>query len=471
MSATFWTMARVAEALRDQLAAPAPAGAATFGSVSTDTRTIAPGSLFVALRGENHDAHDHLADAVAKGATGLVVSDAGRVASPGVPVYVVRDTLHALGALGAYRRRAWGRRVVGVTGSNGKTSTKELLRAALGARFRVHATQGNLNNQIGVPLTLLALPDDAEIAVVEMGTSLPGEIAILRAIAAPDISVVTSIAEAHLELLKSLDGVRREKSSIFDGVPVAVVPATEPELLPLARAKAKRVVVAGLGEGDVRATRWGRNDTPGADRGGGWIEVEETRIEVPLRGEHNLRNAMLAVAVARECGIPIADIARGIAAMEQPKMRLAAEPLGKATLINDAYNANPGSTRAAIDLLDASANGRQRVLVLGTMRELGAGAAALHAEIAKRAVESSIDVVAGIGDFATALDTLRSARVVTAPSASLDARVVTATDVDDLWPKLRAKLAPDAVILLKASRGVKLERLVPHLTAWAAETR
>ena len=457
MSGAFWTMPRIAEALRDDLATRAPEGDRSFSAVSTDTRTIVPGSLFLALRGENHDAHDHLAEAVSKGASGLVVSDPARASSLGVPVWHVRDTLHALGALGAFRRRAWGRRVVGVTGSNGKTSTKELLRAALGSRFRVHATQGNLNNQIGVPLTLLALPDDAEIAVIEMGTSLPGEIAILRAIAGPDISVVTSIAEAHLEELKSLDGVRREKSSIFDGVAVAVVPATEPEVVALARTKAARVVVAGLGEGDVRATGWGRSEA--AERAGGWLEVEGTRIEVPLRGEHNLRNAMLAVAVARECGIALTDVARGIAAKEQPKMRLAAEPLGRATLINDAYNANPGSTRAAIDLLAGSGDGRQRVLVLGTMRELGAGAAALHAEIAKRAVESSIDLVAGIGEFAPALAALG------------DARVVTATDVDDLWPKLRAKLAPDAVILLKASRGVKLERLVPHLTAWAAETR
>ncbi|HEX2779000.1 MAG TPA: UDP-N-acetylmuramoyl-tripeptide--D-alanyl-D-alanine ligase [Gemmatimonadaceae bacterium] len=452
-------MARVAEALRDQLAAPAPRGEAAFGSVSTDTRTIAASALFVALRGENHDAHDHLAEAVARGATGLVVSDAARAAALHVPVYVVRDTLHALGALGAYRRRAWGRRVVGVTGSNGKTSTKELLRAALGARFRVHATQGNLNNQIGVPLTLLALPDDAEIAVVEMGTSLPGEIALLRAIGEPDISVVTSVAEAHLELLKSLDGVRREKSSIFDGVAVGVVPATEPEVVAMARQRAKRVVVAGLGDGDIRAERWGRSDSKGETAAGGWLEVQGTRFQVPLRGEHNLRNAMLAIAVARECGIALPEIARGIAAMEPPKMRLAAEPLGKATLINDAYNANPGSTRAAIDLLDGTAKGKQRVLVLGTMRELGAGAAALHAEIAKRAVESSIEVVAGIGEFAPALDALR------------DPRVVTATDVDDLWPKLRDRLAVDTVILLKASRGVKLERLVPHLTAWASETR
>jgi len=457
MNRLAWTMDEVADALSDNARGELPRGRATFSGVSTDTRTITPGALFVALRGENHDAHDHLADAVAKGATGLVVSDAARASGVAVPVYVVDDTLHALGALGRHWRRAWGKPVVGVTGSNGKTSTKELLRAALGAGFRVHATQGNLNNQIGVPLTLLALPVDADIAVVEMGTSMPGEIALLRAIAEPDISIVTSVAEAHLELLGSIEGVRREKSAIFDGVAVAVVPATEPELIAIARDRAARVIVAGLGSGDVRASRWGR--TEDGVSGGGWLEVGGVRIEVPLRGEHNLRNAMLAVAVANECGVPMVDIARGIAAMPQPKMRLAAEPLGRALLINDAYNANPGSTRAAVDLLDGTARGRQRVLVLGTMRELGAGVAALHAEIAKRAVESSIEVIAGIGDFAPALRALR------------DDRVVTADDVDDLWPLLRAKLAPDAVILLKASRGMKLERIVPHLTTWAEATR
>ncbi len=452
-----WTMDQVAAALADHARGELPRGQTAFSSVSTDTRTIAPNALFVALRGENHDAHDHLPEAVARGAVGVVVSDPRRAAGIGVPAYVVDDTLHALGALGRHRRRAWGRPVVGVTGSNGKTSTKELLRAALGARFRVHATQGNLNNQIGVPLTLLALPADAEIAVVEMGTSMPGEIALLRAIAEPDISVLTSVAEAHLELLGSIDGVRKEKSAIFDGVAVAVVPATEPEVIALARARAARVVVAGLGEGDIQATRWGRSDD--ALTGGGWIEVDGVHIDVPLRGEHNLRNAMLAVAVGREAGVPLADIAKGIAAMPQPKMRLAAEPLGQALLINDAYNANPGSTRAAVDLLDGTARGRQRVLVLGTMRELGPGAAALHAEIAKRAVESSIEVIAGIGEFAPALESMH------------DERVVTGADVDDLWPLLRAKLAPDAVILLKASRGMKLERIVPHLTAWAGATR
>ena len=452
MTATFWTLDRVADALKSNATTDLPRGAQPLQRVNTDTRTLAPGDLFVALKGENHDAHDHLAEAVQRGASALVVSESARAAKLDVPVFAVSDTQTALGALARYRRRAWGKTVVGVTGSNGKTSTKELLRAALGARFRVHATQGNLNNQIGLPLTLLALPDDAEIAVAEMGTSLPGEIALLRAIAEPDIAVLTSVAEAHLELLGSIEGVRKEKSAIFEGTAVAVVPATEPEVIAIARQRARRVIVTGLGQGDVSASSWGKDDAVG------WMVVDGTRITIPMRGEHNLRNAMLAVAVALECGVPLDAVARGLSTMKPPAMRLAVEPLGRATLINDAYNANPGSTRAAIELLDGMAQGKQRVLVLGTMRELGPRAGELHAEIARRAVESSIEVVAGIGDFAHALEAADGARVVTAP------------DVDELWPLLRPRLARDAVILLKASRGVKLERLVPHLTAWAGST-
>jgi UDP-N-acetylmuramoyl-tripeptide--D-alanyl-D-alanine ligase len=453
-SAPFWTLDHVADALRDCATVEPPRGAGALRAVATDTRTVGKGDLFVALIGDRFDAHDFLADAVAKGAAAVVVSDAARAASLGVPVYVVRDTLVALGALARHRRRWWGKRIVAVAGSNGKTSTKELLKAALGSRLRVHASSGNFNNRVGVPLTLLALPDDAEIAVVEMGTNEPGEIAILRAIGEPDLAVVTSIGEEHLEGLGDLAGVLREESAIFDGTPVVVTPASLPEVAAAARGRAGRVIEAGLDAGDVRATRWGIDS-----EGLGWIEIGGTTVRPPVRGAHNLRNAMLAVAAAAECGVPPADAGRGLAAMPQPKMRLAAEPLGSALLINDAYNANPGSTRAAVDLLDGTARGRQRVLVLGTMRELGAGAAALHAEIAKRAVESSIEVIAGIGDFAPALDAVRDERVVTAP------------DVDELWPLLRERIAPDAVILLKASRGMKLERIVPHLTTWAAATR
>ena len=194
MSAGFWTLDRIAAALADGagvMGSP-PRGSAQVASITTDTRKIGKGDVFVALIGERFDGHDYLEDAVRDGASALIVSRAPALDSVGVPVYAVRDTLVALGDLARYWRRAWGRPLIGVAGSNGKTSTKDLLRAALGKSFAVHATTGNLNNRVGVPLTLLAMPGEADIAVVELGTSLPGEVAILRQITEPDIALVTS---------------------------------------------------------------------------------------------------------------------------------------------------------------------------------------------------------------------------------------------------------------------------------------
>jgi UDP-N-acetylmuramoyl-tripeptide--D-alanyl-D-alanine ligase len=452
LATEFWTLDRVAAALGDSTQGAVPRGGESLRAVSTDTRSVSPGDLFVALRGERFDAHDFLATAVDAGAAALVVSDARRAASLGVPVFEVDDTLVALGRLGRYWRRAWGRIVVGVAGSNGKTSTKELLKAALGTTREVTATIGNLNNLIGVPLTLLAIPPSAELAVVEMGTNTPGEIAALRAIVEPDITVMTSIGEEHLEGLGDLAGVLREESFAFDGVRLAIVPANQPEIATAATGRAQRVVRAGLDDGDVRADRWSID----AD-GSGVIVVEGVEVRPPVRGAHNLRNAMLALAVARALGVTMEDAARGIAAMSQPSMRTAWSTLGRATLINDAYNANPGSTRAALDLLASAGGGRQRVAVLGTMRELGAQGDRLHAELAQRAIDSGVEIVAGVGDFATALHRANGG----------DGRVVTAPDVDELWALLQPRLAPDAVVLLKASRGVRLERMVPLLEAWA----
>jgi UDP-N-acetylmuramoyl-tripeptide--D-alanyl-D-alanine ligase len=370
----------------------------------------------------------------------------------GVPIFEVGDTLVALGALASYWRKAWGKTIVGVAGSNGKTSTKDLLRASLGGAYNVHATTGNLNNRVGVPLTLLAMPPEAELAVIELGTSLPGEVAILRDIVEPDIALVTSIAEEHLEGLGDLAGVLREEAAVYEGVGVGIAPAAQPEIAEAARGKAARVVVAGLdAAADVKPDRW----EIGGD-GLGTIEIGGVTVRPPVRGLHNLRNAMLALATARECGVAYDVAAAGIARMPQPKMRSSWEQLGDVTLINDAYNANPGSTRAAIELLNGTGSGRQRVIVLGTMRELGAASEQCHADIANLALASGADIVAGIGEFAPALEKHTERH-----------RVITAPDVEDLWPMLEARLQRDAIILLKASRGVQLERLVPHLTTWA----
>jgi UDP-N-acetylmuramoyl-tripeptide--D-alanyl-D-alanine ligase len=458
----FWTLDEVARALVDIGAGAVPGGPARLRAVATDTRALAAGDLFVALAGDRFDAHEFLGDAVRSGAAALVVHDTARAAGLGVPVFEVTDTRLALGRLARHWRRAWGqhgRAVVGVAGSNGKTSTKELLRAAIGAGRVVHATVANLNNLVGVPLTLLATPPAAEAAIVEMGTNAPGEIAALRTIAEPDVVVLTSIGEEHLEGLGDVAGVLREEADAFDGAALAITPADQPEVAAAARGRARRVVEAGLDAGDVRPERWWLE----ADGTGG-VVLDGVEVRTPLRGAHNLRNLMLTLAAARALGVPIVDAARGLAAMPVPDMRTAWVPLGRATLINDAYNANPPSTRAAVDLLAAAGAtdgaARQRVAVLGTMRELGAHADRLHDEVARRAVDARLDVIAGVGDFADAL-----ARV--APG---DPRVVTAADPLALWPALAPRLAPDAVILLKGSRGVQLERLVPHLAEWAGAT-
>jgi UDP-N-acetylmuramoyl-tripeptide--D-alanyl-D-alanine ligase len=448
----FWTAERVGSALSPLSTVNLPVVGPGFRRVWTDTRTIEPGDLFVALVGERFDAHDFLREAVAKGATGLVVARTAAAKGLGVPAYVVSDTLVALGALATYRRNAWGRPVIGVVGTNGKTSTKELLRAALGSVLEVHATAANLNNLVGVPLTLLALPDDADIAVIEMGTNQPGEVPRLRAIAEPDVTVVTSIAEEHLEGLGDLAGVMREEMAATDRVALAIVPASQANVADAARARARHVTTAGIDQGDVAGT----NASVDAD-GRGHVTVDGVEVVVPLRGAHNLRNAMLALAASHAAGVSVADAARGIAAMPVPPMRVNVERLGALTLINDAYNANPGSTRAALELLNHAGAGHQRVAILATMLELGPHTPRLHDEIAREALESGVELIGALGEFGAAFQRL-------APN---EPRVVTAADADGLWAVLSSRVAPDAVILLKGSRGMRLEKLLNPIAEWA----
>jgi UDP-N-acetylmuramoyl-tripeptide--D-alanyl-D-alanine ligase len=448
---TFWTLDRVAQALGDAMDTRPAQESAVLQGITTDSRSVKPGQVFVALTGETFDGHDFIASAVEKGAAAIVVSKPPDK-DPEVAIFRVPDTLVALGQLGNFWRRTWGGPVVMVAGSNGKTTTKDIIRAALSRTMKVHATTGNLNNRIGVPLTLLAIPPDSELAVVEAGTNLPGEVAILRAIADPDISVVTSVGEEHLEGLGDIEGVLREEAAAFDGVRIAITPSSQPEIAAAARDRAMEVVTAGLDEGEVKADSWSIEPN-----GVGTIVLGNVRVRLPLRGIHNMRNAMLAFAVSRACGVSDEAAAAGIEGMPQPRMRTAWEQLGSVTLINDAYNANPGSTRAAIELLQSVGNDRQRVMILGTMRELGDASDRCHDEIARLALESGADVIAGVGEYVQAFQRV-------APG---DERVVLSETVSDLWPRLSPRIEPNAVILLKASRGVQLEQLLPQITTWA----
>jgi len=454
LNAQFWTLDHVAAALEECAAVSLPRGSTSIERITTDTRSIASGELFVALRGERFDGHDYLDAAGAAGAAGVVVSRALPLGALRIPVYQVKDTLVALGALARYWRRVWGGKVIAVAGSNGKTTTKDLIRAALGDELRVHATTGNLNNRVGVPLTLLSMPAETECAVIELGSNIPGEVAILREISEPQMALVTSVSEEHLEGFGDLAGVLREETSVYDGVDVGIAPDTQRDIAIAAKKLAKRVVTAGLHSGDVKPKSWKIEPD-----GRGTLELDGVIVSPPLRGRHNLENAMLAIAVAREMGVSDVSIADGIARMAAPKMRSAWETIGRATVINDAYNSNPGSARAAIGLLEGIGADKQRVIVLGTMRELGPQSDRLHDDISKLALESGADVIAGIGDFAKSLVRVGAG----------EKRIITADTVEDMWPLLAPRLAPDAVILLKASRGVQLERLVPHLTTWATQ--
>jgi len=316
---TFWTIDRLSDALSGELVGARPLGTARIGAISTDTRTVKSGDCFVALRGETFDAHDFLKEAVDKGAATIVVHDARRATGLGVPVFVVHDTLRALWSVASYRRRAWGgggRPIIAVAGSNGKTTTKELVNGALSTTFEVHATRGNLNNHVGVPLTLLSLADDADLAIVEVGTNHPGEVAALGALVEPTVAIVTSIGEEHLEGLGDISGVLREEVSICKGASVAVTPASQPEVAVAAQLLAGRVVSAGLDSGDVTPTSYAMNDD-----GFGSLTFGDVTVKLAIPGIHMLRNAMLAVATAEVCGVPRETAARGLASVAPLPMR------------------------------------------------------------------------------------------------------------------------------------------------------
>jgi UDP-N-acetylmuramoyl-tripeptide--D-alanyl-D-alanine ligase len=455
-----WTAGEVCRALGCE---PRPGDAElSFETISTDTRSIAPGSLFVALEGERFDAHEFLGTAAEAGARGAVVRRVPDDAPDSLRYFRVEDTLVALGGLAHHRRRALEARVLGVAGSNGKTTTKDLLRAALGARYRVHATQGNLNNLVGLPLMLLSTPADAEIVVLEMGTDRPGEIERLTGIAQPDAAIITAIGEEHLEKLGSLEGVLEEETRLLAGLPPAGIGfvAEEPASLP-ARARellgADRLRVAGFSE---------RADLH-PDGGSAAIEVlpdGTTRwrwrgheLHLPLPGRHNVRNALLALGLAVEWGVPESDAVRGIETMPAPKLRGEWHHVGRLRVLADCYNANPPSLAAAIDLLASLPADSAKIAVIGTMREMGTASADLHrraAEAIAARLGQGIDRVVATGAFVPAFDSL---------AAQLGERLVRRDDPLEAYEAISDSIRGDEVILLKASRGEALERWLPLL--------
>jgi UDP-N-acetylmuramoyl-tripeptide--D-alanyl-D-alanine ligase len=439
---------RVAETL----GVPDPGGP-VFTGISTDTRALRGGELFVALRGERFDGHDFLTEARTRGAAGAVVH-AGTPAVAGLRLFAVADTRTALGLLARARRRALpaSAPVVAITGSSGKTSTKEMVRAALAARYRVHATTGNLNNLVGVPLTILAAPGDAEALVIEAGASLPGEIARLRAVIEPTVGVVTNVSHAHVEGFGSLEGVLREKLDLLDGVPVAVVGPEPPTLAEGARRRAGTVIVAGRVAGAGVRPDAADLDEQGYVR----LTWQGSSVTVPAFGFHQIDNAMVALAAARAAGVEPGAAVPALAGVSLPGGRMAVREVGGLLVIDDTYNANPASLRAALELARwlATRRGRPLAVVVGSMLELGAESDRLHAAAAREILAVAPALVAAVGEFVPAL-------AGAAPVAGV--RMVTAADADALGAALRGALRGNEVVLLKASRGVALERVLRHL--------
>jgi len=446
-----WTSASV----RAALGLPPHSGAErAYSGVSTDTRSLSAGALFVAIAGERFDGHAHLQEAAARGAVGAVVRT-GTPAVPGLELFEVPDTVEALGWLARARRRDISGPVVAVTGTNGKTSTKEMLAAALRTRYRVHATRANLNNLIGVPLTILEAPADTEAMVIEAGASVPGEIARYRRIIEPTVAVVTNVSAGHLEGFGSLEGVMTEKLSLVEGVPLAVVGTDPPALVAGARRLARRVVTAGLDGAELRP------ESVTLDSAGrATVVTEQARFTLPLPGRHLAANAMLAWGVAMHLGLDPRAVAWALEQLEIPGGRGQVMEVGGLTILNDCYNANPLSFRAAIATAQAMRGDRRLVFVAGTMRELGEGSAALHAAAASELVALKPDLVAAVGEFVPALKAYRGA---------LGNRLLLADDVVALGSALAPRLDGTELVVLKASRGVALERIIPLLTPRAAQ--
>jgi UDP-N-acetylmuramoyl-tripeptide--D-alanyl-D-alanine ligase len=426
-----------------------------FAGISTDSRSIGQGDLYVALVGDRFDGHDFVLDALARGAKGAVVSRPLPSDGP-ARLYPVDDTLVALGDLAGHRRTALTVPVIGITGSAGKTSTKDLTKAALSSR-NVHATKGNLNNRIGMPLTLLSVPDDAEVVILEMGTNEPGEIAALAAIAAPDIGVVTTVGESHLEKLGSLEGVLDEKLDLLRGLAEGgrSVVGDEPEMLVgAARAVCPDVRVAGWSE---RADHDLRPTLVDVDHWGGHrFSWRGQTVTLPLPGRHAVANAMLALAVADLLGVSPKEAVRSLAAVEPGSMRAELQRMGGLTLVVDCYNANPQSVRVALDLLEGQAAAGGRVAVLGTMLELGDASTRLHQTVLAEALTRHVDTVVATGAFADAAAEL---------GVQAGDRVLVAETWEEAYPQLRERLDGQEVVLLKASRGVAMEGLLPLIEA------
>lgn len=438
-----------------------------FGEAVTDSSKVKTGSVFVALKGERLDGHRFVAEAVRRGARCVIVHRLPGRAMKNAAVIQVPDTLKALGDLAHYRREKFAPKVVAITGSNGKTTTKEMLAAILEEGFlngralrgKVLKTEGNFNNLVGLPLTLLRLRQDHRVAVVELGTNRPGEIQRLAQIADPDLGIITSVAPAHLEGLTSVAGVAREKGALYGNVRrggVIAVNLEDPWVRRLGQRFKGRKIMYGK-RANVRAESWRSLGSKGARF---VLRMGRARCNIRLNypGEHNVTNAVGAAALAHTLGVGRAAIRRGLERARPLAMRMQVEEWQGIGIINDAYNANPASVEAAIRTLAEIKGQGERIAVLGDMFELGKQSPQQHLKVGKHIAQYKISALYLLG--AEAAEHVRKGALRGGMPAE---RIFVAKDHSDLVRQLRSRLRRGDWLLVKGSRGMKMEKILDRL--------
>ncbi len=422
--------------------------------VSTDSRTLQSADLFVPLRGENFDGHKFVEQAVERGATGAMVEAGWKGKTPpGFGIIRVADTLVGYQTLAANYRASLPLKVIAITGSNGKTSTKDFVAATLAKKFRVTKTEGNFNNHVGLPQTMLAAKREDEIAVWEIGMNHPGEIAALARLAAPDAAIITNVGIAHIEFMGSREAIAAEKGALAEAVGssgTVILNADDPFSEGIAKRTAAKVVLAGIENGSIQATDITQDST-----GSEFTILEgahRCRAQLPVPGIHMVQNAILAIAAGRLFGLSLEESAAGLASTPLTKARLQIREIGGIDFIDDSYNANPDSMKAALrTLVELDAEGR-RIAVLGEMGELGSETEAGHREVGEAAAALHIDELIAVGETGATI-----ARAAEKAGLKNSAAVKSASEAA---ARLWESAAPGDLILIKGSRSARMERVL-----------
>ena len=442
-------------------------GDLTFRGVSIDSRTVQAGELFFCIQGDRFDGHDFISDVIAKKAAGIVLADTKKlhldadVNATSSSIIQVPDTLVALQELAKFYRSRIAARVIGVTGTNGKTTTKEMIASVSETRFKTHKTQGNLNNHIGLPLSLLKMDADHEVAVLEMGMSAAGEIRLLADIARPDIGLITNISEAHLEELKTIRNVQSAKGELFSALKphhTAIINADDPLVLELAKTLRSKKITFGIeNPADVKASNIRPRKNEGFDFNVRLFD-QEFAMSLPILGACNIYNALAAVATGHSLGLSPSDMVTGLARCRLIGHRYEIIQNDSITLINDAYNANPRSMEESLNTLTQYETSGRKIFVVGNMLELGGLSQSAHRELGEKVAKLPVDVLVAVGDLAALV-----AEGARQAGMNKD-RIVDFASHDEAKEYLKKNLKSNDCILFKGSRGAHLEEIVQALT-------